>query len=204
LLLHSRGRAVTAEDFEHLARDVAPGAARVKCVAEGEISAGIRLLVVPYVASDELGRIQRNDLVTPASILAPIAHHLDGRRLVGSRVLVQPADYEGLTVVVEASARPLYDPAEVRVEVLQALYRLYHPLLGGPDGSGWPFGRSVQSHEVHAALARIAGVDMAREVKVLLYPANAYTGNRRPATERVDLARTALVFSYEHQVRITR
>ena len=55
--------------------------------------------------------------------------------------------------------------------MLRALYRLYHPLFGGPDGTGWPFGRSVQSHEVHAALARIAGVDMSREVSVALYPA---------------------------------
>ena len=45
---------------------------------------------------------------------------------------------------------------------------------------------------------------MAREVKVQLYPADAYTGNRERATERLDLAPTALVFSYEHQVRISR
>ncbi|MFZ1412141.1 MAG: putative baseplate assembly protein, partial [Micropruina sp.] len=34
LLLRSRGRAVTAADFEELAQDVAPDAARVKCVPE--------------------------------------------------------------------------------------------------------------------------------------------------------------------------
>ena len=33
MLLRSRGRAVTAEDFEELAREVAPDAARVHCVA---------------------------------------------------------------------------------------------------------------------------------------------------------------------------
>ena len=55
--------------------------------------------------------------------------------------------------------------------MLRALYRLFDPLNGGPDGTGWPFGRSVQSHEVHAALARIPGVDMAREVSVALFPA---------------------------------
>ena len=32
LVLRSRGRAVTAEDFEELARDVAPDAARVACL----------------------------------------------------------------------------------------------------------------------------------------------------------------------------
>ena len=117
---------------------------------------------------------------------------------------MQPPDYLWLTAVVSVSARPGFDPGEVRTEVLRALYRLYHPLVGGPDGKGWPFGRSVQAHEVHAALARIAGVDMAREVAVALFPAEADTGRRGAPLERLDLPETGLVYSFEHQVRVTR
>jgi predicted phage baseplate assembly protein len=204
LLLRSRGRAVTAEDFEQLARDVAPEAARVHCVPDTADSAGVRILVVPHVASNDVGRIDRADLNPPAETLERISQALDARRLVGTRLLVQPPDYVWLTAVVSASARPLYDPADVRLEVLQALYRLYHPLYGGPDGTGWPFGRSVQSHEIHAALARISGLDMAREVQVALYPAEADTGRRGHATQRLDIPPTALVYSFEHQVRISR
>ena len=83
--------------------------------------------------------------------------------------------------MVSLRSRPQFDPGEVRTEVLRALYRLYHPLFGGPDGTGWPFGRSIQSHEVHAALARIPGVDMSREVKVQIFPAEPYTGQRGAA-----------------------
>ena len=82
-------------------------------------------------------------------------------------------------------------PDQVHDDVLRAVYGLFDPLTGGPDGTGWPFGRSVQSHEVHAALARIPGVDMAQEVSVALFPADADTGRRessgaaaRPATHR--------------------
>lgn len=204
MLLRSRGRAVTAEDFEQLARDVAPDAARVKCVAEEGEAAGVRVLVVPHVASDEVGRIRRDDLDPPDATLQRISTSLDARRLVGTRLLVQPPDYVWLTAVVSLSCRPLFDPGEVRTEVLRALYTLYHPLVGGPDGTGWPFGRSVQSHEVHAALARIPGVDMAREVSVAIFPAEAYTGRRGAATQRLDIAPTALVYSFEHQVRVRR
>jgi predicted phage baseplate assembly protein len=205
LLLRSRGRAVTAEDFEQLARDVAPDAARVHCAPDAaEGGAGIRMLVVPHVASDELGRIQRVDLDPPAATLERIADSLDARRLVGTRLLVQPPDYAWLTAVVSLTCRPLYETAEVRTEVLRALYRLYHPLVGGPDGDGWPFGRSVQSHEVHAALARIPGVDMAREVSVALFPAEPFTGRRGAATQRIDIDPTALVYSFEHQVRVRK
>jgi len=77
-------------------------------------------------------------------------------------------------------------------------------LVGGPDGTGWPFGRSVQSHEVHAALARIPGVDMSQEVRVALFPAEADTGRRAAAVDRMDLPDTGLVYSFDHQVRVTR
>ncbi|MGB7983472.1 MAG: putative baseplate assembly protein [Candidatus Nanopelagicales bacterium] len=205
LLLRSRGRAVTAEDFEQLARDVAPDAARVHCVADpAEGGAGVRVLVVPQVASDELGRINRADLDPPDVTLQRIANSLEARRLVGTRLLVQPPDYSWLTAVVSLTCRPLFDPGEVRVEVLRALYGLYHPLVGGPDGTGWPFGRSAQSHEVHAALARIPGVDMAREVSVALFAAEPFTGRRGAATQRVDLDPTALAYSFEHQVRVRK
>ena len=114
------------------------------------------------------------------------------------------ARYVGLTVVLSLSSRPRFDPAEVRSDVLRALYRLYHPLIGGPDGTGWPFGRSAQSHEVHAALAGIPGVDLSREVSLSLRPADPNTGGHSAAVERMDLPPTALVYSYDHQVRVTR
>jgi hypothetical protein len=88
--------------------------------------------------------------------------------------------------------------------VLRALYRLYHPLVGGPDGTGWPVGRTVAAHEVHATLAAISGVDMTREVRVQLFPADPATGQRGAATERLDLPPTALVHSFDHQVRVGR
>lgn len=203
LLLRSRGRAVTAEDFEELARDVAPEAARVHCVPEEGTISGVRLLVVPYVAADLVGKIDRADLDPPWQTLERISSTLDACRLVGTRLLVQPPDFLWLTAVVSVSSRRRYVPAEVRTEVLRALYRLYDPIVGGPDGTGWPFGRSVQSHEVHAVLARIPGVDMAREVTVALYPAEADTGRRGAAVERLDLPPTGLVYSFEHQVRVT-
>ena len=202
LLLRSRGRAVTTEDFEELARDAASGAVRVKCVPELGVAAGVRVLVVPRVAGDEVGRIERADLNAPEQILRQIWLALDACRLVGTRMLVQPPDYVGLTIVVRLSARRGFNAADVRTSVLRALYRLFDPLVGGPDGTGWPFGRSVQSQEVYATLARVAGVDMSRKVDLVLFPAEADNGTRGPATERIDLPPTGLVYSFEHQVKI--
>ncbi len=202
LLLRSRGRAVTVGDFEELARDAAPEAARVVCLPERDVANGVRLLVVPHVAGNDLGRIERADLDPPWQTLDRISTRLDECRLVGTRLLVQGAEYVWLTVVVRLSARPGFDPGALRADVLRALYRLYEPLRGGPDGTGWPFGRAVQAPEVHAALATIPGVDMSRDVTVALYPAEPDTGTRMAQVTRLELPATALVHSYDHQVRV--
>jgi predicted phage baseplate assembly protein len=204
VMLRSRGRAVTAEDFEELAHEVAPDAARVHCVAtDGAAEAnGVRLLVVPHLASDPVGRVRREDLDPPLETLARISSYLDRRRLVGTRLVVEPPEYRWLTVVVSVSARRPYRADDVQRDVLAAIYTLFHPLDGGPDGAGWPFGRSVQSHEVAAVLARLPGVDMSHELSVQLFPADAVTRRRGAPVERLDLGPMELVFSYEHQVRV--
>ena len=200
LVLRSRGRAVTAEDFVELTKQVAPEIARVHCL--GTDTGGVRVLVVPYVAGDSVGRIRRDDLKPLPESLTRISAYLDERRLIGTRMVIEPPEYQWITAVVSVRARPRYRAEEVRQDVLRAIYRLFDPLEGGPEGTGWPFGRSVQAHEVNAALARIPGVDMAEEVSVQLFPADPATGRRGSAVQRLPLPPTSLVFSYEHQVRV--
>ena len=204
MLLRSRGRAVAAQDFVQLTHDVAPEVARAHCSPSRQDDGGdgVHVLVVPHLVVDEIGRMRRADLIPEEAVLERITHRLDERRLVGTRVLVSPPVFIGLTIVVDVHAREQLDADQVRDDVLRAMYLLIDPLHGGPDGTGWPFGRSVQSHEVHAALARIPGVDMAQEVTVTLFPADPVAGTREPPVERLDLPRNGLVFSYEHQVRV--
>jgi hypothetical protein len=45
---------------------------------------------------------------------------------------------------------------------------------------------------------------MSREVNVALFPADAKNGKRAAAVHRLDLPDHALVFSYDHQVRVSR
>jgi predicted phage baseplate assembly protein len=204
LVLRSRGRAVTAEDFVELTREVAPEIGRVHCVAadSGSDAGGVRVLLVPFVPGDPVGRIRREDLNPLPESLERITGYLDERRLLGTRLLIEPPEYVWLTAVVSVRARPRYRPEDVRQDVLRALYGLLHPLTGGPEGHGWPFGRAVQVHEISGALARVAGVDMGDEVSVRLFPADPQSGRRGQEIQRLVLPPTALVYSYEHQVRV--
>jgi len=202
ILLRTRTRAVTAEDYEAITKERAPELARVKCVTAGDdgVDAGsVRVLVVP-AAKLVNGRLQLGDLVPNGDTLARIAERLEEVRLIGTRVLVEPPTYRGVTVVARLVARSRVSTSRIQAEALSALYELLDPLRGGPEGTGWPFGRAVHSGEVFAALQGVRGVDVVEDVR--LFGANPVTGERGQETSRLELPPHSLVFSYGHQVRV--
>ncbi|MEC3981862.1 putative baseplate assembly protein [Amycolatopsis sp. H20-H5] len=203
LLLRTRDRAVTAEDYEVFARDAAPELARVRCLTAGEaeVAAGaVKVLVVPAAAAEE-GRIRFADLVPSPAILERIANRLDEVRLIGTRVVVEPPRYRGVTVVARLIARPRVAVGRVREEATAALYRFLDPLPGGgPDGAGWPFGRPVLSGDIYAVLQQVRGLELVEDVR--LFTANPVTGERGAETHRIDLEPNSLIFSFEHKVRV--
>jgi predicted phage baseplate assembly protein len=198
LMLRSGNRAVTAEDYEQITLASAREIARVKAVPEPE-DHGVRVLVVPYAHSPD-GNLDFEELVPADSTLASIEQRLAEVRMVGARVIVEVPRYRGVTVVVELRAHPNVDRAALAAEAEEALNRYFHPLVGGPDGQGWPFGRSVHVGEVYSVLQPLNGTEMI--LNALLFPANPVTGERDEPVERIELGDTTLVFSYGHQVRV--
>lgn len=203
LLLRTRERAVTAEDYELLARQAAAGVARVRCIPAGPDApaGGVRVLVVPAIGDDGTGKLRFEDLLPPEGMLTAISAELDLRRCLGARVMVEPPYYQGVTVVARLSARPRASLDRLRSRATEALYRYLNPITGGPEGTGWPFGRPVQAGEVFAVLQRQDGVDMVEDVR--LFGADPTTGERGAAVNRLDIGEHALVFSYEHQIRVS-
>jgi hypothetical protein len=121
--------------------------------------------------------------------------------VAGVRVLLEPPRYRGVTVVARLVARPRTSVDQVTTDALDALYRLLNPLPGGgPEGSGWPFGRPVQTGELYAELGRVRGVELVEDLR--LFGADPITGRRGAEVQRLNLDKHSLVFSFEHQVRV--
>jgi hypothetical protein len=114
--------------------------------------------------------------------------------------MVEPPAYQGVTVVASMRARPWAAPIRLQAAAIQALYDYLHPISGGREGTGWPFGRPVMIGEIFALLQAIPGAEIVEDIR--LFAANPINGDRGPAAQRVDVAPHALVFSYEHQVRV--
>jgi predicted phage baseplate assembly protein len=201
--LRAQDRAITPRDYEELARRAAPGTARIKCLAVDDASVGdgaVRVLVVPQAVVDPGGVLRFEQLVPGDEALARITGYLDERRPIGVRLAVGPPYYQGVTAVVTLHTFRNVDPDQVHTAALEALYTYVDPIVGGPMGTGWPFGRTIHSGELFAVLQRIAGVAMVDEVR--LHAADPLTGKRADAVDRIDMDESALVFSYDHRVRV--
>ncbi|CAG7642784.1 putative baseplate assembly protein [Actinacidiphila bryophytorum] len=202
LALRTRQRAVTAEDFEYLAGQAAPEIARVRCVAaeSGPEAGAVRVLLVPWAEDDGAGRLAFEQLACSEELVQRVRDRLDRQRVIGTRLVVEPPFYQGVTVVTTLRSTAATAPALVQQAAATALYRHLNPLTGAADGTGWPFGRAVQAGEVFAVLQQVPGVELVESVR--LFPADPATGRRGDPVDRIDLPAGALAFSYDHQVRV--
>ncbi len=198
LFLRQRSRAVTVSDFADLAREADVSVARSHALAAGDprTSIGVRVLVVP-----ELPTGVGVDAPIPEPVLSDVpetlervSHYLDERRMVGVHVYVSPPAYVPVRVRARLRARPSADPLQVQRAALGSLHGLLHPLTGGEDGRGWPFGVDVQVGDVYAALHRVPGVQRVLDL-TLHQPDDAEVGT-------LDVPSNALPLSLEHAVEL--
>ncbi|NTU80839.1 MAG: baseplate protein J [Chloroflexales bacterium] len=170
--LRERYRAVTAEDFEHLALGAwaqsGPAAtlgaearlARARCIPGvrpvgdnlEEREGHLALVIVP-VASGSTPPTPTEGLRTA------LWEWLDQRRLLGTRHHVIGPRYVPVEVRATLALRRDALADDVRLRVARALVRAFDPLGGGPDGRGWPFGRPVYRSEIFQVVDRVEGVN---------------------------------------------
>ena len=202
--LRARHRAVTAEDFEHLAREASPRVARAVCVPPDEGNA-VAVRVLPRVHPADR-RLEFDELQPSRGLLEEVAAHLDERRLLGATVHVAPVRLRGVSVVVELQTEPLADLVRIREETLRELYRFLNPLVGGMAGelgNGWEFGRTLNQGELYGVVHAIAGVEYVRLLRI--YRADLVTGRQspEPAGSHIVLEPDETIASGVHIVKAT-
>jgi predicted phage baseplate assembly protein len=202
--IRSRGRAVTAEDFEFLASEATPRVARAVCTPP---SAGgvIPLHIVPRVDTPDR-KLEYAELVPDESLLKEVADYLEERRLIGTTVQLMPCAFRGLSVVVNLQAAPLADIPRVEQDVAHALYTYLNPLVGGSPqgfGQGWPFGRPLNQGELYGIVHAVDGVEFVRILRI--YESDLRTGEQspKPAGTHIVLEPHELVASGQHIVKAT-
>ncbi|MEU3455011.1 putative baseplate assembly protein [Micromonospora sp. NPDC006766] len=200
LALRTRERAVTAADFEYLARLAHPDVARAHCVP-GPGDWAVRVLIVPDPMPERRPRPSIADLTPAPRMLEAVTAHLEPRRLLGVRVTIEPPDYAGVAVVADLVAEPDADPRAVHAAAEEELYRFLHPLTGGYDGTGWRLGHPVRDRAVAERLEQLPQIRLARRVE--LHPVDLTSAARGAPQPEIALVPTALPVSVDHLVRVS-
>lgn len=200
--LQTADRAVTASDYERVARWAHPEVARAHCHAadDGVVDVAIVPSSTGIGAGDESAGLELGDLLPADDVMTAVIAAIDARRMVGARVRVGPARYVGVVVAAHVHARPGRSAPALRHACEVALRRHLHPVIGGRGGGGWGFGRSVDSFDLSAVLSMVDGID--RVVAVSLFAADVVTGDRESTPrDRIDLPADALPLLLSAMVR---
>jgi hypothetical protein len=145
-------------------------------------------------------------------LLDDVKRFLTRRSLPGVDVIPSSPIYRWVKVVATLRLSPhaedrLLDQSreslktEIETQVINALHHYLNPYTGGPQGYGWPFGRTLHRFELENLLLRIPGVEVARSLE--LWNSEPEKGARlgQPVSE-VALARRELICSTRHEISI--
>ncbi len=152
-LLRHRNRAVTFQDYEDLAHQSSPDVARARAIPARQPSEGgrIGLVIVPRSGGDRpdpsLGLVRR------------VEEYVRGRAAPAVDLWVAGPDWVRVDVSADLVPESLEGLEAVEIEAHAALRRFLHPLTGGFDGRGRPFGRPPHLSDLYVLLESISGVD---------------------------------------------
>jgi predicted phage baseplate assembly protein len=199
--LRSLGRAVTASDFEYLTNEAAPGqVGRVYCLQPPLTNQGENvMLIIPRIPRLK-GFISPESLELSDELRETIQTYLDERRLLSTKLDVTQPSYQWVETEVRFSVSQHYDFDKVREAVEARLFDFINPLIGGTDGKGWPFGRSLFVADVMAVLQTVPGVNFIRSVKLfpITYERRQFT--RGAEKQEIQVPAHGVVVSYQHNI----
>lgn len=196
--LRSGARAVTASDFERVAKEADSGVHRVRCVPPSGPGDPVRVLIVPKV--EGLGRhLEIDDLDLGPQLFAAVRDRLDECRILGSVIELGTPYYQGVSVAAVITAEPARVPAVVGSRVEAALHGYIDPLTGGPNGEGWPFETHLTASAVIALLEQIDGVRMVENLALFEYDVRR-SERLGGGKDVVTLERDSLFLSGRHRV----
>jgi hypothetical protein len=156
-------RAVTAEDFQWLAREASASVARAWCLKEKNRQGEIAVVVIPVVPS---GAALGFKLVPSRELIRRVSAYLEERKLVGTRIRVQGPVYRGFNILLTLVFRSdVLDVERLKKSIETSLRSFFHAVSGG-DGGGWEFGKSVTGGAVLKQLEKIQSILSVDEVRL--------------------------------------
>jgi hypothetical protein len=177
--LRHHHRAVTVEDFEDLALLASPKVARALCVPLLNVEqAPLENLDENKEAKEKNGAGQIGVIIVPRSneikpmpdmeLIHRVRDYLVKHALATATISVAGPLYLSITIVTEVVLKTPEAAYAVEALLYQKLAAYLHPLTGGQNAAGWPFGESPQESDVYRLISEVADVEYVSTLRVTL------------------------------------
>ena len=196
-----RDRAVTADDFVQLTLATpsvpvhsayAVPLLRVNKVADDDVPEGFHLeykddipgaVTVMFLPMKTTAKPQPSE-----SEIKAVAQHLNQKRLITTELYVVGPRYKDISALqVNLSIGADYDLKAVKDAVQTRLLKFFHPVTGGRQNSGWPFGEDIYLSDIFCQILAVDGVSRAYDLTLAV---EGITNS----TDRIEVTEQQLIF----------
>lgn len=202
--IRARGRAVTLADYELLALR-ATGAQVARVHAMSGLHPGLPGRPIPGVVGLLIVPPDRGQgkLISSEQELRAVADYMTAAVApAGATIVVGVPHYHSIRFEARIGVDPAVDSSAAVDQTLQALDAYVHPLTGGDEGTGWPFGGALR----YASLVRrlLTSVRVGGRLALLAVPQLAFVvdGLRVKACQDATLPAHALFWPSRHDVLV--
>lgn len=167
--LRARGRAITAHDYEALAREASASVAFARALPGldpiGAKRPGwVTVLILPH--SHEPKPIPSFGL--REDVRAYLEANAPSDIAAAHQIAVLSPEFFPIDVGATLAAAVGSDPGVVLASATGALSAFFHPLTGGPEGHGWDLGRGVYLSDIASVLSGLPDLDSIRLLSLLV------------------------------------
>jgi hypothetical protein len=200
-LIKHRNRAVTAEDFEWLARQADSNIAKVKCLANYNANAVkeagcVTVVIFPKGGSAGIAfanlkrRVEQFLLERAASSIA----------FLEKIQVIEPAHIE-ISIYAELVVNTIDDIIPAEIESIAKLTQFLDPFRGNYDGKGWDIGQRIHSSTFYALLKSITNVNHVAQLSMTL---NKIENEKRIeiSTDSFDQIMHGIIVNGNHKITV--
>jgi len=178
--IYNGGIAVTADDFEWLAKEASPDVKKARCITDEKKDIHVIIL------TDNKERIHMPD----SSLRDSVERYLKDRAFFIIREKIRISGPDLIRIDTEVTVKPLLlsEGSIISDKIKKRLNIFFDPVIGGQYGKGYDFGQDIYLSEVAAVIEGIEGVDYVEEIilkKVIEYNVvEEISGSGRISIER--------------------
>lgn len=200
--LRDRNRAVAPADYERITMQASRELARARCLPgmdpEGDYTPGwITLLVVP----DSDAERPTPSTTLRESITAAVAERAPTTVIESETLVVRGPSYVSVSVDADLAATG-GSITQIEERATAAVRAFLHPLTGGEDGEGWPFGELPCRGDLFELLEGLDRVDHVERLTVRFETARSHV-TVTEGRDAPDTAADALIYAGTQEITAT-